>query len=70
VLDFPTHDIFIGELVQTYVKDIFTTEGKIDIAKIRPLLFDMASMKYWGLGSSLGKCWNVGKSLKNRVDRL
>jgi flavin reductase (DIM6/NTAB) family NADH-FMN oxidoreductase RutF len=64
VLDFPTHDIFIGELVETYAADDVMFEGKIDISKLRPLLFDMASMKYWGLGSSLGKCWNVGKSLK------
>ena len=64
MLDYPTHDIFIGELVETYADDAVMSEGKIDISKIRPLLFDMASMHYWGLGSPLGKCWNVGKSLK------
>lgn len=35
-----------------------------DIAKLRPLLFDMASLKYWRLGPAVGNCWNVGKSLK------
>lgn len=40
------------------------TDGRIDIAKLRPLLFDMASVQYWRLGPVVGHCWNVGKSLK------
>lgn len=64
VLDFKTHDIFIGELVQTYADDDVMTDGKIDIARLKPLLFDMNSVKYWRLGTALGNCWNVGKSLK------
>jgi flavin reductase (DIM6/NTAB) family NADH-FMN oxidoreductase RutF len=64
VLDFKTHDIFIGELVETYADDAVMVDGKVDIAKVRPLLFDMASVNYWRLGPAVGKCWNVGKSLK------
>lgn len=64
VLDFPTHDIFIGELVQTYADESVMTGGKIDISKLRPLLFDMNSVKYWRLGPDVGKCWNAGKALK------
>ena len=64
VLDFPTHDVFVGELIQTYAADGVMTNDKIDIAKLRPLLFDMASIQYWRLGQAIGKCWNVGKALK------
>jgi len=64
VLDFDTHDIFIGRLVQTHADDSVLKAGKIDIAKLRPLLFDMASVQYWRLGPPVGKCWNVGKTLK------
>ena len=64
VLDYQTHDIFIGELVQTYVSDTAMTDGQIDIAKLRPLLFDMASKKYWSLGQAVGNCWSDGKLLK------
>ena len=64
VLDFQTHEVFIGELVQTYADDGVMTDGTIDIAKMRPLLFDMASVRYWRLGPALGKCWSAGKSLK------
>ena len=67
VLDFNTHDIFIGELVQTFADENVIKEGKIDIAKLRPLLFDMASVKYWSLGSAMGNCWSVGKSLKGKA---
>ena len=66
VLDFSTHDIFIGELVQTYADESVLTKGKIDIGKLRPLLFDMASIKYWRLGPTVGNCWNVGKALKKK----
>lgn len=64
VIDFPTHDIFIGQLVQTYADEGVLADGKIDIARVRPLLFDMASVTYRRLGPAIGKCWNVGKSLK------
>ena len=66
VIDFPTHDIFIGELVQTYADENVIDNGKIDIARVRPLLFDMASVQYWQLGRAVGKCWNVGKTLKQQ----
>jgi flavin reductase (DIM6/NTAB) family NADH-FMN oxidoreductase RutF len=66
VLDYDTHDIFIGQLVQTWVDDSVLSGEKIDIAKLRPLLFDMASIKYWRLGEAIGNCWNVGKTLKRK----
>ena len=66
VLDFPTHDIFVGELVQTYADESVMADDHIDIARLRPLLFDMASKKYWALGAPLGNCWSVGKTLKSK----
>ncbi len=66
VVDFPSHDVFVGQVVQTHAQEGVLTEGRVDIAKVRPLLFDMTSKMYWGLGSELGKCWNVGKQLKQK----
>ena len=66
VLDFETHDIFVGRLVQTYAADDVHREGVIDVARLKPLLFDMASKQYWALGSSLGQCWGAGKALKRQ----
>lgn len=66
-LDFETHDVFIGEIVQTYVDDEVLSDSKIDIGKVKPLLFDMNSIKYWSLGEPVAQCWNVGKELKRKL---
>ncbi len=66
VLDFNTHDIFIGKLVQTYASDDVHRGGVIDVAQLKPLLFDMASKQYWSLGRALGQCWGAGKALKRK----
>lgn len=68
VYDTATHDIFIGEIVETYADETVLDEGKIDIAKLKPILFDMASRKYWSLGRDIAKCWSIGKELNKNVD--
>ena len=40
------------------------SDGKTDLAKVKPLLFDMTSKKYWSLGPAVGSCWSVGKQYK------
>jgi flavin reductase (DIM6/NTAB) family NADH-FMN oxidoreductase RutF len=67
IVDFEKHDVFVGEVVQTHADPAVLTEGKIDIAKVKPLLFDMTSKRYWALGESLGNCWGEGKKLKKKL---
>ena len=62
--DTPTHDLFIGEIVETYADESVLAEGKVDLAKLKPLLFDMSSVKYWSVGEVVAGAWNVGKKLK------
>jgi flavin reductase (DIM6/NTAB) family NADH-FMN oxidoreductase RutF len=64
IYDTPTHDLLIGEIVETYADESVLTEGKIDLAKLKPLLFDMSSIKYWSVGEIVADCWKVGKQLK------
>jgi flavin reductase (DIM6/NTAB) family NADH-FMN oxidoreductase RutF len=59
-----THDVFIGEIVATYADEDILSDGKVDLKKVKPLLFDMASKKYWSLGPAVGNCWSVGKQYK------
>jgi flavin reductase (DIM6/NTAB) family NADH-FMN oxidoreductase RutF len=66
VLDYDTHDIFVGELVQTHADERVLAGGKVDVTKRQPLLFDMASVCYYRLGPAVGKCWNVGRTLKKK----
>ena len=66
IYDTPTHDLFIGEIVQTYADESVLTGGKVDLAKLKPLLFDMSSAKYWSLGKVVAGCWSSGKQLKTK----
>ena len=64
IYELKTHDVFIGEIVATYVDEAVLTDDKVDLAKVKPLLFDMSSRKYWSLGKAMGNCWSVGKQYK------
>lgn len=65
-VDFPTHDVFVGEIVATWAQDEVLAEGKVDLEKVDPLLFDFSSIHYWSLGQKVAPCWNVGKQLKKK----
>ena len=45
-------------------KNPFWLDGKVDVSKVRPLFFDMNSVKYWSLGPAVAGCWSVGKQMK------
>jgi len=66
IYDTPTHDLFIGEIVEAYADESVLSVGKVDIKKVKPLLFDMGSIKYWSLGEAVANCWNIGKKLKRK----
>jgi flavin reductase (DIM6/NTAB) family NADH-FMN oxidoreductase RutF len=61
IYDLPTHDIIIGSVVATYADDAALSDGEVDIARVRPLLFDMSSRTYWSLGPAVGHCWHAGR---------
>jgi flavin reductase (DIM6/NTAB) family NADH-FMN oxidoreductase RutF len=64
VVDSPSHDVFIREIVHTHGDEAVLTDGKGDTAQVKPLLFDVCRVKYWSLGSEIAHCWNVGKRQK------
>jgi flavin reductase (DIM6/NTAB) family NADH-FMN oxidoreductase RutF len=64
IVDLPRHDVFVGEIVQTYCEDQVITEDVIDLSKVRPILFDMHKRSYWEIGKILAKAWDIGKELK------
>jgi flavin reductase (DIM6/NTAB) family NADH-FMN oxidoreductase RutF len=66
IVDFPAHDVFVGDIVQTHVDESALLNGKVDISKLKPLLFDMSSKKYWSLGHTIANCWSIGKEIKKR----
>lgn len=66
VVDFETHDLFVGKIVETYADPEVLSNNQVDPIKVDPLLFDMGTMSYYGIGPLLAKCWNIGKTLKDR----
>lgn len=70
IIDRPNHnhDVFLVEPQNTYCNEKALTDGKVDISKIRPILFDMPLRKYWKLGETFADCWSVGKNYKKVQD--
>lgn len=66
-LDFGTHDLFIGEVVQTYCEETVFTDGELDFAKVKPMLFDIPRKKYWRLGEPFADCWKIGLEWKAKA---
>jgi flavin reductase (DIM6/NTAB) family NADH-FMN oxidoreductase RutF len=60
-VDLPTQEVFIGEVVETYVAKEYMTNDKPDIKKINPLL--LGGGVYWELGNKVGNAFSDGKSL-------
>lgn len=63
-VDFPKHDVFVGEIVETYCDEQYLKEGVIDLSKVDPILFVMHDKGYWKLGQPFAKAWDAGKELK------
>ena len=55
--------ILIGEVVNMSADERILTDGKVDLAKLQPIVFDAASMTYRAIGDIVGKAWGSGKVL-------
>lgn len=54
----------VGEIVNVCVDERVLTEGKIDPAKLRPIVFDGANHTYHVLGEQVGRAFHDDASLK------
>ncbi|MEI6876638.1 MAG: flavin reductase family protein [Spirochaetota bacterium] len=61
VYDIGTHDVFIVEIVEAWADEEVLTNGKPDLEKVDPILFDMSGPWYWSIGERIGKPWSEGK---------
>jgi flavin reductase (DIM6/NTAB) family NADH-FMN oxidoreductase RutF len=61
VLDLPAHEVFVGELVATHADPAVLDKGKIELERVKPLLFDYASGWYYALGEPVAPCWQAGR---------
>ncbi len=60
----PEHCHLFGEIVNTSADESILTDGKIDLSKFSPLVFDISNGKYYTLGEKAGDAFSAGKALK------
>jgi flavin reductase (DIM6/NTAB) family NADH-FMN oxidoreductase RutF len=66
-VDLPTNTFFIAEIIDIYSEDRFLTEGKPDVKKMNPFLLTMPDNRFWSVGECVGKAWNAGKTVGERL---
>ena len=60
-LDLNSHVLFIGQIMESYVKPDCLTDGKPDAGKINPLIYATGTEQYHHLGEAVGKAFSIGK---------
>ena len=53
--------ILVGEVVNMSAADCILTDGKVDLGKLQPIVFDAAALTYRALGEVVGQAWGSGK---------
>ena len=56
--------ILIGEIVNVTVSESVLTDGKVDLAKLKPIAYDPVNNVYTAIGETVGKAFTEGLSLK------
>ncbi|MBQ9827078.1 MAG: flavin reductase family protein [Lachnospiraceae bacterium] len=56
-------NIIIAEIISTFADEEVLTDGKIDIDKLKPIIFDSSMLCYRTVGESIGPAWGIGKKL-------
>jgi flavin reductase (DIM6/NTAB) family NADH-FMN oxidoreductase RutF len=60
-------DFFIGEIVGVYIENKYLLNGKPDLKRIDPLLYEDGLNNYWNLGEFLAKAFDIGKQFKTKT---
>jgi flavin reductase (DIM6/NTAB) family NADH-FMN oxidoreductase RutF len=60
-LDLGSHNLFIGEIIETYINEDCLTDDKADPVKIDPLIYTTGTRQYQRLGEAVGRAWEIGK---------
>lgn len=64
VLDLPSNEVFIGEIVGALANPDCCSDGVPDIQKIQPFTLTMPDNQYWRVGEKAGKAWSIGKDFR------
>jgi flavin reductase (DIM6/NTAB) family NADH-FMN oxidoreductase RutF len=68
-VNLPTNNFFIGEMINIYSEEKYLSDEKPNYEKIKPFLLTMPDNTFWSLGNPIGKAWNAGKKLKEKLGK-
>lgn len=54
----------VGKVVNWSADESILTNGKVDLSKLKPLVYDSSYRIYRSVGDSLGEAWKVGEKFK------
>jgi hypothetical protein len=60
----PWRAFILGEVKGTYINEDCLVNGKPDIKKIRPIIFNLETQDYSAIGEVIVKVWSVGREIK------
>ena len=61
----PESHLMVGEIINVCADEsVLDAEGKIDVAKLRPITYDACNHKYVVLGEAVGNAFSDGNKLK------
>jgi flavin reductase (DIM6/NTAB) family NADH-FMN oxidoreductase RutF len=67
IVDLGSHELFIADIVASWSEPRFLdTDGRPDIAKMRPFVLTMPDNRYWAVGEHIGDAWRAGRSYSER----
>ena len=60
-----SHELIIGRIEETHITEACLTDGKPDVAKIRPFIYATGFMQYHAFGEVIAKAFSIGRKLKD-----
>ncbi|MBW2092794.1 MAG: flavin reductase family protein, partial [Deltaproteobacteria bacterium] len=60
-LEVGTHNLIVGEIIETHATESCLADKTVDIHKVDPLIYIAGSQNYHRLGDPVGKAFSVGK---------
>ena len=57
-------EVMIGQIVSVAADESILTDGKVDPAKLKPIVYDGAGHGYYAFGKRVGNAFSDGKQLK------
>ena len=65
LLKFNEDGICIGKIINVSADEcVLDEDGKIDVKRLDPIIYDSASHAYWSFGERVGKAFSDGKKIK------